>query len=320
MRSKKSSTVRAKAQSTANRNNNNRSLARNRKLSINRQPALDQQALSYARLLADPCHAPLVHPVYSGSDGGYLVRFEVLTGVGIASATTTSGLLHWAPGAQKIVGSLNNSDLYLESTAPTISGTATGNPFSITPGAAFMGANTSAYRCVAACMTVTWAGSELTRSGYIGMGNTTGSLIRSGDAVAPSVILPLLTEAGRTPDNSMEIRWRPSDFDQTFSSSASPPTDAELAKSAGLTMYYSGLPAGGAGLLVRKTAVYEYVPNVLQGLATVPTSRNTSANTLDQVVNFLDKNGDWMVSGLKSAGRAAIAAYPYVRTLGAIAL
>jgi len=28
--------------------------------------ALDQKAREYARLLADPCHAPLVHPVMLG--------------------------------------------------------------------------------------------------------------------------------------------------------------------------------------------------------------------------------------------------------------
>jgi len=60
--------------------------------------ALDSSATDYARLLADPINAPLVHPVYAGGDGGYLIRFDS-TFTTTAGATDTSGYLHWTPGA-----------------------------------------------------------------------------------------------------------------------------------------------------------------------------------------------------------------------------
>jgi len=59
---------------------------------------LDSSASDYAKLLADPINAPLVHPVYAGGDGGYLIRFDTTFSWAIGP-TETSGYVHWTPGA-----------------------------------------------------------------------------------------------------------------------------------------------------------------------------------------------------------------------------
>lgn len=257
-------------------------------------PVLDPQAQAFARILADPCNAPLVHPVYSGSDGGYLVRFSTINTYGTGSGTTTSGLVHWVPGAIGLSAGLNYSHVYAEAPLASTSASVLAQSQAVTPGAVFLNSNSSQYRVVAACATIYWAGTELARQGTISVGNTTGGLVVNGSSVAPGSVFPTLSNTQRIPEGKIEIRWRPSSADQLFSNVTSPPTAADLNQHAGLTIFYNGLPAGGAGFVVHWTAVYEYVPSTTLGLAVSVNSRNTSTNTLDHVINALDRTGDWM--------------------------
>jgi len=117
--------------------------------------ALDAQAMAYAKLLSDPINAPLVHPVYAGGDGGYLMRFNTTLTMG-KTPTGTASYLQWTPGA---VGP-NGVDLIV-GTDTTSAGTPVataigGSAFS--PGYLFLSSNASAFRTVAASMQVTYAG------------------------------------------------------------------------------------------------------------------------------------------------------------------
>lgn len=257
-------------------------------------PALDAQASAYARILADPCNAPLTHPVYSGSDGGYLVRFSTINTYGTGSGTTTAGIVHWVPGAIGLSGGLNYTHIYNESALASTAASVLSSAQAVTPGAVFLSSNASQYRVVAACATIYWAGTELARQGTVSVGNTTGGLIANGASVAPGVVFPVLSNTQRIPEGKIEIRWRPSSADQLFQSVANAPSAADLSQHAALTIFYNGLPAGGAGFVVHWTAVYEYIPSTTLGLAVSVNSRNTSTNTLDHVINALDRTGDWM--------------------------
>lgn len=282
---------------------------------------LDRDALAYARLLNDPCNAPLVHPVFQGAEGAYLIRFQTTNSYGTGLPTTTSGVYHWIPSVLNLVSTNNNSSMYLEATGPSVNGTAAAEVATYTPGAQFLPANAAQYRCVAACLTIQWAGSELTRAGQISYGNTTGSLFQVGQAFSPGIIFPLLNNTERTPSNVVELKWRPGVADQQFVSaqaSVSNPTSSDVSRNSALTVFYQGLPAGGAGLLITKTAVYEYVPSVALGVSTTPNSRNMSANTLDQVINHLDSKGDWMRGAMKSAYDVYSVAAPIVSGLAGL--
>lgn len=282
------------------------------------RPILDAGARAYAALLADPCNAPLAHPTYAGSEGAYVVRFETLNNYGIAVPTTTSGVLHWVPGAINPSSGYNQTCLYSESTSPGVATTMAAEATAFTPGATFLTTNASAYRCVAACMTVTWAGSELNRQGFVAVGNTQGSTITVGSSVAPGTVFALCSHSERMPERSLEIKWRPGSFDQTFSSISTPPTASEISRAGALSLFYDGTNAAGGGFIVKRTAVYEYIPSLALGVAAVPTSRNTSNNTLDQVINFLDSAGDWMTSAYRVGSRISnMAAYaaPGVRAV-----
>lgn len=282
---------------------------------------LDASAKAYAKLLADPCNAPLVHPTYSGSDGAYLVRFNTVNTYGLV-ATSTSGLLHWVPGAINATGGLNNSLLYNESPGSATAATMTAVNNLYTPGGLFLQSNASTYRCIAACITVYWAGSELSRAGIVSTGVTDGALLTPGASVQPGQVFPVLSYTERVPDGKIELRWRPSSGDQLFQSNSTTvtnPTTNDISRNAALTLFYYGLPAG-VGLTVEMTAVYEYVPSVALGLSVTPNSRNTSNNTLDQVINALDSSGDWVKRGITAASAAWGYAAPVAKTLGALLL
>lgn len=322
----KPSNTRSKQQARARPRASRRNVQRNQQLVRPRVPRampLDQEALAYARLLNDPCNAPLVHPVFQGAEGAYLIRFQTTNSYGVGLGTTTSGVYHWIPSVLNVAAGVNNSSLYLEATSPATNGTATAEVSTYTPGATFLPTNAAQYRCVAACLTLQWAGSELTRAGQVSYGNTTGSLFQAGQAFSPGIIFPLLNHTERTPSGVVELKWRPGVADQQFVSAqtaVSSPTSSDISRNSALTVFYQGLPAGGAGLLITKTAVYEYIPSVALGVSTTPNSRSMSANTLDQVINHLDTKGDWMKGTMKSAYDIYTVAAPIVSGLAGLML
>lgn len=161
-----------------------------------KRPQLDREAAQYAALLADPINAPLVHPIYAGGDGGYLLRVDSTIGLGVLAGSTCS-YLHWTPGA---IGPTGTDIVYAEASS---SGAATvalasgaGNN---TPGYTFLTTNASGARVVAASMQLAYIGSEQSRAGRIHYGQTTGGLIDVGDTPTVDGVAGSLPNWERTP-------------------------------------------------------------------------------------------------------------------------
>lgn len=263
---------------------------------------LDTPALAYARLLADPCGSPLAHPVYAGGDGGYLIRCETFVtfanGVG-----NSAGILHWVPGAIAADG----NELILNSVADGSVAAAIGTSGTVlAPGRAFLAANAVAYRCVAACVKIGYAGSESTRSGRLHYGRTAGAYLDPGQVVGPDNAAQGLPHYTRTPPAEVEINWIPTDADQLLVDPNTPTTVDRLRRGA-ITIAASSLPAT-VGLTVRMTAIYEWQPGQGQGLAVPYESRARSRNTLDQVLNVVQKAAQ---GAKRMAGAASDMAYVY---------
>jgi hypothetical protein len=90
-----------------------------------------------------------------------------------------------------------------------------------------------------------------------------------------------------------------------------------MAKRNGLAVTVRGMPAG-IGVRIRLVAVYQYEPKVGLGLVNNST-RALSNNSFDQVMNFLDKLGDWSsmsAGGYDRVARAASIAAPVVAAVG----
>lgn len=170
-----------------------------------KRPALDKESAQYAALLVDPINAPLVHPIYAGGDGGYLLRADS-TFVGGSNALETAGFLHWTPGS---IGPTGTDLVAGFASGPVAVAPATMGGGANSPGYTFLASNCSAARVVAACMQIAYVGSEQTRSGRIHYGQTTGGLVDIGDNPVIDGIAGSLPNWERTPTDIIQLNLRP---------------------------------------------------------------------------------------------------------------
>lgn len=268
----------------------------------NLRGTLDKAALAHAMLLADPCSAPLAHPVYPGTDSGYLIRVESFATLG-NGPTDTAHIVHWTPGYP------NGSGTQLLSAGGASSG-ATGvvaSFGSLSPGIQFLGGpSVVAARCVAACLQVSFPGTELNRSGRIHYGLTNGGTIDLTDSVTADGVAGTLAHFARTPADMVEIYWKPSVDDTNFCDPAALGSAVIKDKRTSITVAAAGLPAG-SGLTYKFTAVYEWQPKVAQGIAANELDVPKSRNTLDEVVSHLVSKGFRFVKDASTAVGAGFA-------------
>lgn len=249
---------------------------------------LDNAAKAYAALLVDPCNAPLAYPVYGGSDGSYLIRCESYYTPG-AGGGETAFVVGWTPGAiggdgvdpdrSMLYGAAANGSAAITLVADGVQ----------SPGAAWLRANASSYRAVAACATVMYAGAELNRSGFVGYGCINGAVLGNKyfdtETTTASEVVTTLPNGDKTPASHIEINWYPSDNDSLFHDPEEKASQEMLSRKNTIAISAQGLPAA-VGMVIKFTAVYEYKPKLGTGI--VQASRSTrSSNTLNDVLQFL---------------------------------
>jgi len=278
---------------SAKQNSNKRARAKN--TAIVPSTGLDAQAAGYARLLADPCNAPLVHPVYPGGDAGYLFRAESFSTFGVGAAET-SGIIHWAPGYNNVSG----SQLVGFAAANADTATAVASQGASSPGNTFLQANAKGVRCVAACLKITFPGSEANRAGRIHYGHTSAGMLDIGNSVKVDSVAQTLQHFSRTPTDTIELVWKPSQGDFEFND----PTETSGAlirdRKGAVTVAWAGLPAA-TGLTFHFTAIYEWTPATALGIGHNALGKNQSRNTFDQVLDRLIAGG---FNFVKHAGHA----------------
>jgi hypothetical protein len=245
---------------------------------------LDAAAMSYAALLSDPCNGPLVHPIYPGADAGFLFRAENFLTWGSAPGDA-AGIFHWTPGYPNF----NNSELLLSASGSGGVGTeltANGN----SPGKAFLSSQSRASRCVAACVKITYAGQESQRSGRIHYGQTNAGILDAAQVAAPDAVAQTLQHYTRTPTDSIELIWKPSQGDFEFCDPSTTSSPLLRDRKGALTVAWAGLPAG-VGLTFHLTAVYEWTPAPGLGIGYNANGKARSRNSTDQVVDYLLDKG-----------------------------
>jgi len=252
---------------------------------VRRQPTrgLDPAALAYARLLSDPCGAPLVHPIYAGGDAGYLVRADSVHVIGLGP-NYTAGFMQWTPGLLDD----GNKDFIAGASTDWETPNTAGN-YGYAPGKGFISSNASAARCVAACLRITFPGSESARSGWIQYGHASGRSVVVGGSYSGADVGLLCNNYSRTPADTVEVFWKPNFIDQEMVD----PTVVkdQSAKNAAILLAWGGLPSN-VGLTVHLTAIYEWQPQFeVGGIAAPTTSKAVSSNTLDQVIDYLTTRG-----------------------------
>lgn len=246
---------------------------------------LDSLGQAYARLLLDPCNAPLVHSVYGGAEGTYLIKAESIAT--IANGTgNTSGVYQWTPGVLSNTGTI----LGVNDGTTTAFGAA-----DFIPGFTFLTNNACQVRAVAACLEITYPGSEASRAGRVHYGQCGGGTLQptmTGQTVAS--FAPVLEHMERTPAGKIEVLWRPGQADGLFREESTGASIVDRERRAAIGVAFAGLPldaaGNGVGLTIKQTCVYEYKPALGIGL-TMPTVSRFSTSTLQDVMQFLLTTG-----------------------------
>lgn len=262
--------------------------------------SLDAKAKEYARLIMDPCAAPLTHPVYPGGDAGFLFRSESFF-TQATGANDTAGVLHWVPGYP------NSSQTELLTLA-TVSGSQVSTYIaanSNSPGRAFLQSNAKGVRCVAACLKITFPGAESNRSGRVHYGHTPAGTIDAGQSLSADGVAQLLQNYGRTPTDTIELYWQPGIADTEFNDPTEAASSVIRDRKSALTVAYAGLPAN-VGLTYHLTAIYEWAPAQNLGLANNSMGKNMSRNTMDDVLDAIKRTGFKFV---KHVGMSALNYY-----------
>lgn len=263
------------------------------------QAGFDAAAKAYAKLLLDPCNAPLVHPIGCPT-GGILVRAQSVASLG--GPTLTAGVFHWTPGA---LGA-NNVELLISSVLDQNTATAFATSPSA-PGKIFLNGNASSVRCVAACVKVMWDGAESARSGRIAYGNSIGGYLDLSSTTTPAAVIPALETMERTPQTKAEIRWCPNEFDLAYTDPTVNTSQAEKDRRSAITVAAVNFPANSY-MVLEMTAVYEYLPAPATGIAMNTRSTTRSANTFHQVISAINAavHNPWV----QTAGQALLAQLP----------
>lgn len=274
---------------------------------------MDSMARAYARLLVDPCNAPLAYPVYGGADGSYLVRCEsIFNFMQSDNNLNTDGVFSWVPGA---MGGPESTNYGILAGAGPKGSNFTMNPLGyLCPGYYFIKNNASSFRPVAACMTVMYPGKEVDRAGIVAYGSVHGGYVAErylNDNAATfqsSEIIAGMPNSEKTPAAALEIVWRPSDNDWNWHDPDRIASGDILNRRGALVLAASGVPAG-VTLTLKLTAVYEFKPKYGTGIVQA-TKGARSTNTLTEVLGFIDRlSGNPWVRSATNLALAGLAGY-----------
>lgn len=277
---------------------------------------LDGPAQAYARLIADPCNAPLTTTIWPGSTGSFVSRFEsdfiVFDGV-----AQTAGMLYFVPGMNEVY----TPSLLLtnDTTASTMT-----NASTLPPGVTFLQASAGTFRCVAACMQVSFPGTELNRSGIVSLGvMQAGGALRNLATIAggqnvnttASAVRQLCQHTERTPQNMAEIIWQPGGGDQlpTQLGIATNTTSyvTEASDKNAIVMSVAGIPPV-TGVRIRLVSVIEWTPRTAQGFVS-SIDPPKSVNSLNDILRALpaSRGSNWFINAWAKA-------QPYMKAAGSV--
>lgn len=239
--------------------------------------SIDAGAAMFARLLRDPCNAPMCPPTYSGMGTGEYRRYRSIFKPAV---TAVEGSYIFTPGAN-----LMNSGTHIAVNA--------GTPYTYSNAAPIV-SNTNFTqlegRCLAACVKIRYTGSELNRAGVIGLRTAPHQYISQGQSSSFSTDLSLCSQINRIGEVLHEVKFVPGVADEQFTEMSISVASGELGS---FGFSWSGVP--GDNLQVEVTMVIEQEVGIgLVPTATVPSSRNTT----NQVLAALGPPVNWAFSHL----------------------
>lgn len=226
---------------------------------------LDASAAAYARMIMDPCNAPMLPPTYSGMGTGQYRRYRTIITI---PALAVEGTYMFTPGyntflaATHVVGNV-------------------GLPYTFNQSGLFGSPeldNTNESRCLAACVKVRYIGTEGDRKGTIGLRTSPFGYVTNGQVSDNPTMLREAQVINRTGEVLHEVKFVPGAGDEIFT------PNVGVTSISVRTLGSFGFTFGGAqpgSLQFEVTAIIE-VETGSQLVSSVipPVSRNTTNNVL----------------------------------------
>lgn len=233
----------------------------------------------HMHMVIDPCAAPLSRTIYSGATG--IVTRHVSTGQLAGGGSDQALMMGYVPSGYRMV----TGSALVGSTAFTPSYTTIN-----VPGYNFL-LNTSAQsRVVGACLQIHWNGTEMNRGGTVAYGCFQASGV---PAVATTIdnIFALCPRRTRVVPGELEIRWNPTDEDESYSPCDGAITVDNFNDRNGLYFAFQGPTGAAFGYTL--TVLVEWLPKIAQGQPAPPTVRSTIASPVVHINSTLSRIKHW---------------------------
>lgn len=238
--------------------------------------SVDNQAAAFARLLADPCNAPMCAPTYTGMGTGEYRRYRRIISIPVTAVegtyVITPGMnrycfaTHIAANAGANYTFDNVSNIYSTASATTVEA-----------------------RCLAACVKVRYTGPEQTRGGVIGLRTLPFQYININQTSNIASDMTNSALINRVGEVMHEVKFVPGNADQGFTSTT-PPNERELGC---FGFSFSGVPAGTLQIEMTVVMEIESEPGIVPSPITP-----SSGNTLNQVLSALGPPARWAYNNL----------------------
>lgn len=279
---------------------------------------LDAAGAAYARLLNDPCNAPLASPVYSGTGSGYLVRLRTFHIPG-GTAAANDSIFTFVPAGNAY--NTAAASIVAQSYSVTSNGSL-GTLSAEAYNTFLLSSSVSCYRPVAGCLKVHYTGVENNRGGMIHFAMLPARQFVAGELLGTlATVKPLATYSVRVGSEKHEFRWAPgADGDRLWSSGQDPSSSGITTQAGQSQMVVMLEGCSSASLSIEADFVYEWTPLNTMGVSeanVASRSRNSLNDVLMAITNGTGNIARWAIS---PAGRDFIGrAYRTIANYGSLA-
>lgn len=240
---------------------------------------LDQYGAAWARLLADPCNAPLTSPCYPSSGTGQFIRLH--TFLSPITGSNNSLQLAIVPGRNRY---------YFGQTDSFSAGGTIGAEQEL-----FSQLNSSGiydtHRCIAACAKVHYVGAEQSRSGQVALGSNTHPIFDTGVNYSSAQLFRNMQQIARFGELQHEVKFIPNSVDADWQN---PDGGAAQGDHAVLHVITNNT---GVNTMVEVVAVYEVMYDSNSGIANTA-QPSKSRNSVNEVLSALGPPAQWAFSNV----------------------
>lgn len=270
---------------TVNNKKVKRGKAKRPRVRATAQTSGDAKVAGHFGMLVDPCAGDLRPSVYRGR-AGYTARFSNW----FTGSLTANGaaLLAWNPGCGRVSYTTGANSTTAIVPAWGLSNNGMSAPLG------FVAGSSRGMRCVAACITLSYIGTELNRGGTVGVAVGPADEVLGAASTNVGLKLNVCQTVARLPDDSFEIKFVPTPADEEYVDVNVGVPDFFGDKCALLCAIVA--PSAGMEFRARLTAIYEYLPADSANMPLPSATAHNPVGGLERLISAAHKMGNFVTN------------------------